>query len=343
MFVAEYHPAGYNPIEGACAFHALPASIPIQMPAIKGFSFVLFRNISLAVLFVAIAVLAFDSLMGSNLGKTAVLSILAVCILALALAAFLAHKADLEERKPKSWSGKVDKRLSFILENSGCAAAICSDAGTILEANAEWHEHPLLGNSALLAAGHEEKLSSIFTGKSRLRIERAMADVSTKASHQRFVISQYLPPNHFTLGVLIDKAGDNGNLMLFRVQDESRYSDALGLLSEQSIALLDSETRFKLLVEQVWEAVVLVDADTLAIEECNPAFEILISKPSSKIVGKNILSFFPPESVENASELFFPAASGHTPGPIDLEITSDGSRKTFATCQTVGMALRHKT
>ncbi|MEP0813424.1 MAG: SpoIIE family protein phosphatase [bacterium] len=234
---------------------------------------------------------------------------------------------------------KSRQELEFIFNHSVGAIAVCDKTGRVLEVNEEWRRHPYLGQYVELIPTRSLLVANLFDDSSRQSVIESFKSLKQNKQRCKLTLIQQLPRERYSFTATLDFLPAGGGKVLVRLEDESKYREALGMLTEQNLALLDAESRYSQVVAKAGDAIVLIDAETLVITECNPAFERLTGCNAFDLLGKNIIYIFPPEEIEDAAELFRPMEPGESPRSLDLELVGADGKRVIANFRTVRLDL----
>jgi transcriptional regulator PpsR len=144
-------------------------------------------------------------------------------------------------------------------------------------------------------------LSETVTIESRSKIEQLLGEAGNGSPRWR----QVNHPIHGGLDLPISysavKAGPHGHIIAIGrnmstvSQLQQRLLSAEQAVEQEYQRLRNSETRFRVLLQSATDAIMIVDARTGRVAECNPASSALLNRPLKRIEGANIEDVFSPE------------------------------------------------
>ncbi len=146
-----------------------------------------------------------------------------------------------------------------------------------------------------------KSLAETVTHESRTKIDQLLNEAGNGSPRWRQV-------NHPTTGGIdipicysAVKAGPHGHIiaigrdMSTMTQLQQRLLSAEQAVEQEYQRLRNSETRFRMLLQSAADAIMIVDARSGRVAECNPASSTLLGRPMKKIEGANIEDVFEAE------------------------------------------------
>lgn len=146
-----------------------------------------------------------------------------------------------------------------------------------------------------------KSMSETVTIESRVKIEQLLGEAGNGTPRWR----QVNHPVHGGLDIPISysavKAGPHGHIIAIGrdmstvAQLQQRLLSAEQAVEQEYQRLRNSETRFRVLLQSATDAIMIVDARSGRVAECNPASSALLNRPLKRIEGANIEDIFEAE------------------------------------------------
>jgi transcriptional regulator PpsR len=150
-----------------------------------------------------------------------------------------------------------------------------------------------------------KSLSDTVTTESRPKIEKLLSEAADgKASRWRQVNHPVLGGPDIPISYTALRAGTNGHIIAIgRDMSTVAVLQQRLLSAEQAVEqeyqrLRSSETRFRVLLQSASDAIMIVDARTLRVVECNPAVSNVLNKSMKRVLGGLIADLFDSADLE---------------------------------------------
>jgi transcriptional regulator PpsR len=144
-----------------------------------------------------------------------------------------------------------------------------------------------------------KSLSDTVTSESRPKIEKLLSEAADgKASRWRQVNHPVLGGPDIPISYTAIRAGSNGHIIAIGrdmstvAMLQQRLLSAEQAVEQEYQRLRSSETRFRVLLQSASDAIMIVDARTLRVAECNPAVATVLNRPMKRVLGGVIQDLF---------------------------------------------------
>ncbi len=146
-----------------------------------------------------------------------------------------------------------------------------------------------------------KSLAETVTYESRTKIEQLLNEAGNGTPRWRQVNHPMLGGLDIPVSYSAVKAGPHGHIiaigrdMSTMSQLQQRLLSAEQAVEQEYQRLRNSETRFRMLLQSATDAIIIVDARSGRVAECNAASSNLLSRPLKRIEGANIEDVFEAE------------------------------------------------
>jgi transcriptional regulator PpsR len=144
-----------------------------------------------------------------------------------------------------------------------------------------------------------KSLSETVTFESRSQIEQLLGEATYgKPSRWRQVNHPVHGGPDIPISYTALRAGSNGHIIAIGRDMSSvailqqRLLSAEQAVEQEYHRLRSSETRFRVLLQSASDAIMIVDARTLRVVECNPTVAIVLNRPTKRVLGGAISELF---------------------------------------------------
>jgi transcriptional regulator PpsR len=150
-----------------------------------------------------------------------------------------------------------------------------------------------------------KSLSDTVTFESRSKIEKLLSDAAHgKPSRWRQVNHPVVGGPDIPINYTALRAGSNGHIIAIGrdmstvAMLQQRLISAEQAVEQEYQRLRSSETRFRVLLQSASDAIMIVDARTLRVAECNPAVSRVLNRSMKRVVGGVIGDLFDSADLE---------------------------------------------
>ena len=207
--------------------------------------------------------------------------------------------------------------IALVLNNDGVIQDISLGKGDLVESDVgSWVGKPWIET---VTSGSRPKITDILASSASGNISR-WRQVNHKLSD-----GIDLPVRYLML-----KLGESGHTLAFG-QDQraiaslqQRLVEAQQSVEREYSRLRLAETRYRLLFQVTGEPVIIVDAESLRIQECNPAAGDIFNTDAKRVAGRHILKLIASGDQHMLERYLEKVRSGGTAGMIECTLGSNG-------------------